>query len=354
MAKEKKKIGGSRPGADAERLAYAVLAAVGEIPPGRVASYGQIARMIGRDRNSRLVGKILSNAEFYGDYPCHRVVNHAGRLAPCFPEQRRLLAEEGVGFLADGRVDMAKFRMDDGAATSGAATPPSIEGDNADSPDASVVFRHRRIIPEALAAFGFRRARGGAWIYEVAIADGAMTCEVAVSGETSAAPAVRVIDAATGDEYAPWRMPGAVGAFVGKVRGEVASVLRRIAAACSAREVFKSDLAHRIAGFAREKWGEELEYLWRKFPENAVLRRRDTKKWYAAILRLKRSKLGFDSDETVEIADIRTTDGTAALGSLALPGYHMNKKRWFTVVLDGGVPFGKIAELLEASREVAK
>ena len=49
-----------------EELAYEVLAVVEEIPVGKVASYGQIARLVGRDRNARLVGKILSRAESYG------------------------------------------------------------------------------------------------------------------------------------------------------------------------------------------------------------------------------------------------------------------------------------------------
>ena len=95
-----------------ERLIYEILSAVEEIPEGSVASYGQIARLIGRDRHSRLVGKVLSMAAYYGDYPCHRVVNHAGRLAPCFPEQRHLLQEEGVGFKENGYVDMKQFQWD--------------------------------------------------------------------------------------------------------------------------------------------------------------------------------------------------------------------------------------------------
>ena len=73
-----------------EDLIYEILSAVGEIPYGRVATYGQIARLIGRDKNARLVGRVLSRAEYYGDYPCHRVVNHQGRTAPCWPEQRAL------------------------------------------------------------------------------------------------------------------------------------------------------------------------------------------------------------------------------------------------------------------------
>ena len=93
-------------------LIYEVLSAVAEIPEGRVATYGQIARLTGRDRNARLVGKILSMSEFYGDYPCHRVVNHAGRTAPGFRAQRELLEDEGVGFRANGCVDLKKYQWD--------------------------------------------------------------------------------------------------------------------------------------------------------------------------------------------------------------------------------------------------
>lgn len=91
-----------------EDLIYEILSVVEEIPEGKVASYGQIAKLIGRDKNARLVGKVLSMAEYYGDYPCHRVVNHAGRLAPFFREQRELLLEEGVEFKDDTHVDMKK------------------------------------------------------------------------------------------------------------------------------------------------------------------------------------------------------------------------------------------------------
>ncbi len=89
-----------------DELAYEVLSLVEEIPEGKVATYGQLARLIGREKNSRLVARILSNAERYGHFPCHRVVNHAGRMAPGWTQQRVLLLQEGVVLKDDTHVDL--------------------------------------------------------------------------------------------------------------------------------------------------------------------------------------------------------------------------------------------------------
>ena len=98
---------------DEEAREALVLAVISEIPCGQVASYGQIAELAGYPRHGRHVGKACSHSEFYGDYPCHRVVNHAGRLAPNFPDQRALLTEEGVAFRDNGCVDMKKCQWDE-------------------------------------------------------------------------------------------------------------------------------------------------------------------------------------------------------------------------------------------------
>jgi methylated-DNA-protein-cysteine methyltransferase-like protein len=95
-----------------DSLIYEILSVVEEIPEGKVATYGQIARLIGREKNARLVGKVLSMADFYGRYPCHRVVNHAGRTAPGWSEQRALLEGEGVRFRDEYHVDIKRFLWD--------------------------------------------------------------------------------------------------------------------------------------------------------------------------------------------------------------------------------------------------
>ncbi len=88
---------------------------VRQIPEGRVASYGQLARMLGEPRKARFVGFAMhASPGMAGGVPCHRVVFKDGRLAPGFafggPDvQRSMLESEGIGFLPDGRVDMRSF-----------------------------------------------------------------------------------------------------------------------------------------------------------------------------------------------------------------------------------------------------
>lgn len=96
-----------------DSFVYEVLSAVNEIPAGKVASYGQIARLTGHDKNARLVGTILSRAELYGEFPCHRVVNSSGRTAPGWKEQRTLLEAEGVSIRPNGNVDMKKHQWNE-------------------------------------------------------------------------------------------------------------------------------------------------------------------------------------------------------------------------------------------------
>ncbi len=91
-----------------------VYEAVQLIPRGKVATYGQIARMIGAPRSSRAVGYALHANPRPGVIPCHRVVNREGRLAPAFafggPEiQAQLLESEGVEVGEDFVVDLGKY-----------------------------------------------------------------------------------------------------------------------------------------------------------------------------------------------------------------------------------------------------
>ena len=97
---------------DASLFYQDVYGIVKEIPVGRVATYKQIAVLVGFPQHARWVGRALRNVPDALGLPCHRVVNHAGRLVPGWREQKALLLEEGVPFLDEDHVDLKEARWD--------------------------------------------------------------------------------------------------------------------------------------------------------------------------------------------------------------------------------------------------
>ncbi|MEQ6438208.1 MmcQ/YjbR family DNA-binding protein [Comamonas sp. w2-DMI] len=122
-------------------------------------------------------------------------------------------------------------------------------------------------------------------------------------------------------------------------------------------EVFQSAGAQQVIAYAREKYQDELQFLWQRFPKNAILRRQDNDKWYAALLVLEKRKLGLNEDGLVDIIDLRgDPEAIRALvdGKRYFPGFHMNKKHWYTMCLDGSVPVEEVFARLDESYLLAR
>jgi methylated-DNA-protein-cysteine methyltransferase related protein len=95
-----------------EREWLAIVRVVESIPPGKVASYGQVAALAGLPRRARLVGRVLAHLPPDSGVPWHRVINARGGIsvdAETAERQRSLLAGEGVEFRASGLVDLRRF-----------------------------------------------------------------------------------------------------------------------------------------------------------------------------------------------------------------------------------------------------
>ena len=87
--------------------------AVKRIPKGRVATYGQVAKMAGNERMSRAVGNALHKNPDPEHIPCFRVVNSKGELAGAFAfGGADLLREDGVE-VVNGKVDLKRFQMEE-------------------------------------------------------------------------------------------------------------------------------------------------------------------------------------------------------------------------------------------------
>ena len=94
--------------------------AIGEIPAGRVATYGDIADAAGYEGHARQVGYALHGLPERTDVPWHRVVNAKGEISArskgdSHELQRILLESEGVEFGPGGRIDLARFRWRSGS-----------------------------------------------------------------------------------------------------------------------------------------------------------------------------------------------------------------------------------------------
>lgn len=94
---------------DPASLSVDIYHIVREIPAGRVATYGLVARLAGIPHYARWVGRILSQVPPSLCLPCHRVVNSQGRMAPHWPEQGKLLEQEGVKLKKNGTVDLCLY-----------------------------------------------------------------------------------------------------------------------------------------------------------------------------------------------------------------------------------------------------
>ena len=118
--------------AERESFYDRVYAMVRRIPRGRVATYGQVAALLGVARGARAVGWALRGiGSKHPRIPWHRVVGHGGRISldgrASGLVQRRRLRIEGVRFVS-GRVDMTRHSLLQGVLRRTPRTPPPLRG----------------------------------------------------------------------------------------------------------------------------------------------------------------------------------------------------------------------------------
>lgn len=215
------------------------------------------------------------------------------------------------------------------------------------------VFRDRKPCKEKLLPFGCVRGENG-FLYRTKLLNGQFRMEFEIHADGSVHVAVHGPD---GEEEIPHLAPRMADRVQERAfRREYEEELWHVAECCFEPDFFKADPARSLLAHVRGAYGEELEFLWRKSPGSAVVRRKDTEKWYAVFLAVPRLKLGGSSKERVEVLNLRVCPGE--LDGLLdhcsrFPAYHMNKKNWVSLCLDGTIPFEELAARLETSRRLA-
>lgn len=103
----------------------------------------------------------------------------------------------------------------------------------------------------------------------------------------------------------------------------------------------------------KKKYKTNPEYLWRRFPGYAIFRHADNAKWFGLVMNIKRSNLGVDGDDIVDILNVKLSDPLLTDMLIQQPGYfrgyHISRGNWVSILLDGTVPFDDICRWLEES-----
>ena len=217
-----------------------------------------------------------------------------------------------------------------------------------------------RSIPDfaKLVKFGFVK-NGSKYSFSGKFLNGDFTADVVVTsgGDVTAS----VFDVQAGERYLPLRAKSRQSAFVNEVRESYRAFLREIKNACFVPQPFLTDQANRIAREAEKLFGDKIDFPFSTAPDYGVFRNPENRKWYGIIMNIPKSKIeklrravSLSADDAiVEIINVKI-DPEKSIELKKRRGfydaYHMSKKNWITIALDGSVSDGLIVDLLKKSR----
>ena len=109
----------------------------------------------------------------------------------------------------------------------------------------------------------------------------------------------------------------------------------------------------KVTKYISNQYGVDPEYPWDNYPEYTVFRHRDNKKWFALIMKVGCDKIGIKGEGQVDVINLKIDDpilhDTLVHEKGIIPGYHMNKQYWITVMLDGSVSEDQVYRLIDTS-----
>ena len=210
------------------------------------------------------------------------------------------------------------------------------------------IFKRSNINIDKLIKYGFKKSKD-TYIYEKNFLDDSFKAVITITDALKG----KVIDLETNEEYINIRTK-MMGSFVNKVREEYEKILLDIKKNCFIETPFISDQSNRVTKYIKDKYNDDPEFLWEKYPGFGIFRNKNNNKWYAALMNIDYSKFSDRSGE-VEIINIKI-DKNKLNDLLKIPGiyeaYHMNKKSWITIVLDDTLDDKEVFKLLDESYEI--
>ena len=214
------------------------------------------------------------------------------------------------------------------------------------------IFKRTKINYNNLIKYGFKKYNNN-YIYENNILNEQfkVIIEIDSNGKVNG----KIIDLLSDEEYLLYRTQS-TGEFVGRIRVLYKNMLTDIRIKCCEKEYFIFNQTNRIAKYVLNKYNNEPEFLWDKFPGCAVFRNNESNKWYGIICNIDLSKIDKGTGE-VEIINVKL-DKEKIMNLLKRKGfykaYHSNKEKWISILLDNTVPDKEIFDLIDESYNLVR
>ena len=208
------------------------------------------------------------------------------------------------------------------------------------------IFKSYQFNKEKAHAYGFVENRG-VWTYSCTILQGDFVMTVSI---TTDSVRFQVFEQEMGDLYPQVHMESMRGSFVASVREACLEILYQIRKACFEVQDFICPQTKRIMTQVQEQYGNQLEYLWEKSPDTAVLRHEGNQKWYAVLMKISWDKLEKGREGKVEAVNLKHDQVADLLSKKGIyPAFHMNKRYWISAALDDALSDEEVLELIERS-----
>lgn len=256
------------------------------------------------------------------------------------------------------------------------------------------VFGRRQAIPERLLACGFRMSpEDGTLQREYSLMDGQFLARIRITGNRVHG---RVYETESGEEYLPFHVRSQRGSFVTALREDYIRILKALSMQGFTAPSFVFAQSNRLSEWIEERYGDRPEYPFASEDTGAVFRNRRNGKWYGLLLSVGRSKIerpveaeggrgqadnvrrGSGSGQAAGRKQRKRTQEQGEEGAAEervevlnvklpperirellerpgyFPAYHMSKKSWLTVILDGTLPDETVRALLKESFELVE
>lgn len=210
------------------------------------------------------------------------------------------------------------------------------------------IFQKSKVKEETLLPYGFVKGKKG-YHYAKKFMNNTFQADIWIDPKGKVTG--KVYDLEVGEEYTNFRLDSMTGEFVGTVREEYGKILKDILNHCFEKTYFQSDQANRITHLINEKYQVLPEFLWEKFKGYGAFREKRTRKWFAIIMNVDKSRIVPEEKGIVEVLNVKLGNQTASyLKKKGLyPAFHSSKKNWVSVILDDTLTDKEIMVLVDVS-----